>query len=469
MLTLLVGGLVAPSPAVAQLSLVTSPSSSAFLQLERQRDQEARLALERTLPMTQRLAVDWGGWFDWYNFTFDDGIRNRVQWSYDLRLWAAFSADTGTHEGYARMRLGFINWKEGTSYENNDNDTIGPNLERGWYQLDVTQALQRYGNVTLPFGLKTKIGRDLVNAGSGYVLSLPLDHVQVQSELAGFQTTFLVGRTPGSTPNIDRSLPVRNETDRVFWMIEERYKGNPSHEPFVYAIFQDDRTNENPVDLLQNYRYDSQYYGWGSTGELVRNLRYNTEWVIQRGSSYGDRRFLYTNDIKAWAFDQELSYLFSHRMQPRISAEYMFASGDQDRLGSPTDARGGNTRDFVDKSFVGFGFRDTGLSLAPRLSNIHIWRVGGSFLPAPDVHFLRNLELGANVFIFAKHRSAAAISDPLAVDASGYLGWETDYYMNYRITSDLSLTVRFGTFFPGEAFRESDVRPFLLTGLTWSF
>lgn len=462
---------VISAAARAQLSLQTSPSSSAFLQLQRQIEEENRQKVFQALPMTQRVQVDWGGWFDWYTFLFDDGIESsRTLRTYDLRLWGAFSADQGAHEAYARMRLGWVNWNPGDSYDEfRENDTIGPNLERGWYQFDLKKALKAYQKTDLPFSLKTKIGRDFVTAGSAFAIALPLDHVQLQGEWAGFQTTFVVGKTPDSTPNIDQSFPVAGHSNRNIWIIEERYKGFDNHEPFVYVAFNSDHTGERPLDLLQNYQYDSQYYGFGSTGELVQNLRYNTEWVFERGESFGDRRFMFRDQIKAWAFDQEIEYLFSGPHKPRASLEYMFASGDPDRLGSPTNAEGGNRTNRVDNSFVGFGFRDTGLAFAPRLSNIHIWRAGASFLPLPEVEAAKNLELGTNWFLYHKNRGDGAVSDPTADRQTGYLGWEMDYFANYRVTSDLSLTVRFGTFFPGGAFNDQTTRTFLLTGVTWSF
>jgi hypothetical protein len=444
--------------------------SDVFLLRQRAIEEQNRANLDRALPGTQKFLFDWGGWFDWYLYLYDDGIdSSRTLRTYDLRLWAALSADDGIHEGYARMRLGIEDWNTGDSYSGRDNDFIGPNLERGWYQFDVSRALKKYGNTELPFSLKVKGGRDFVVAGTGYAISLPLDHVQVQTEYLKFETTFVYGRTPSSTPNIDRSRPVAGESNRRFWIIEERFKGFQNHEPFFYIAWNSDHTREDPLDLLQNYQYDSRYIGWGSVGELAPRLRYSTEWVIERGRSYGDRRFLHRDEIKAWAFDAELEYMFDHRTQPRVSLEYMFASGDKDRLESPTDARGGNRGDHVDNSFVGFGFRDTGLSLAPRLSNVHIWRAGAAFLPLPDVEAFKKLELGTDWFLFHKHRSAAAISDPTADRDSGYLGWEMDYYANYRMTSDLSWTVRFGTFFPGDSFSDRTTRTFLLTGVTWSF
>ena len=245
--------------------------------------------------------------------------------------------------------------------------------------------------------------------------------------------------------------------------------GWDGHEPFFYIAWQDDHTTEDPPNLLQQYRYDSRYIGFGSTGELVQNLRYGTEWVIERGRSYGNARFIKRNTIKAWGFDHRLDYYFRHKSKPVVSAEWMFASGDANRLGSPTNAAGGNRNDKVDRGFIGFGFRDTGLSFAPRLSNIHVWRLGSSFRPLPEVEAAKNLELGTDWYLYYKHRSKAAISDGLAARQSGYLGWEMDYFANWRIVSDLAWTIRFGAFFPGKAFSDRTTRTFLLTGLTWSF
>src|SRR5262245_9741411 len=90
-------------PAAGQLSLSTESRSTAFLQQQMQRDEEARIGAERALPMTQRFAFDYGGWFDWYVFTFNDGLENRTEYTYNVRLWAAMRADEGIHEGYARM------------------------------------------------------------------------------------------------------------------------------------------------------------------------------------------------------------------------------------------------------------------------------------------------------------------------------------------------------------------------------
>ncbi len=443
---------------------------SAFLERQRALERENQRKLQEALPASQKFRVDYGGWFNSYFFLFDDGFESsRTLRQNELRLWASFSADEGIHEGYVRMRATYNDWNHGDGFTRNEDDLNGPNLERGWYQFDIAKALRRDERLELPIELRFKIGRDLVYVGTGYAIDLPLDHVMIQGEVLNIETSYIAGRTPASTENIDRSRSVADHSNRVFHIIESRYKGFDSHEPFVYIAWQDDHTSEDPPDLLQQYRYDSRYIGFGSTGELVENLRYSSEWVIERGRSYNHQRFINRSEVKAWGFDHRLDYYFRHRMKPVISVEWMFASGDADRLGSPTNAKGGNRDDHTDHGFNGFGFRDTGLSLAPTLSNVHVWRAGGSFRPFPDSKATKDLELGTDTYVYWKHHRDAAVSDPLADTPSGYLGWEMDYYANWRITSDLAWTVRFGSFFPGKAFSDQTTRTFLLTGLTWSF
>ncbi|MBI5763851.1 MAG: alginate export family protein [Planctomycetes bacterium] len=456
-------------PVSAQMSLQGGPSN-AFLERQRALERENDRKLQRDLPFDQRFQLDFGGWYNMYFFLFDDGVdSSRTLRQYEFRLWTSFSADQGVHTGYARMRATFDDWNHGDSFTPNEDDLDGPNLERGWYQFDVAKAMRVHGSANPWYELNIKMGRDLINAGTGYAINLPLDHVQIQGQALNFQTTMLLGKVPASTPNIDQSRSVSDHSDRRFWILEERYKGLASHEPFAYVAWQEDDTREDPLDLLQNYTYDSTYIGFGSTGELIQNLRYSSEWVIERGESYGNNRYLYKDEVKAWGFDHRLDYYFRHKTKPSISVEYMFASGDPNRLGSPTNAEGGNRGDYVDNGFSGFGFRDTGLSFAPRLSNVHVWRTGASFRPLPDQQATKNLELGTDYYLYYKNRSRAAVSDTTADEQSGYLGWEMDYYANYRIFNDLSWTVRFGTFFPGSAFSDQTTRTFLLTGVTWSF
>lgn len=281
----------------------------------------------------------------------------------------------------------------------------------------------------------------------------------------------LLGRTVHSWDNLDTSRPNFGQSWRYFYGVQARYTGWAKHEPFVYYIWQRDRQGDGwGAFWLQQWRYDSEYLGIGSRGELARNWRYSAEIVYQRGRGYGDGQFFDRNDICAFGWDFQIEYLSPWRTHPKFILEYMFASGDPTRVGSPTNAAGGNLAFTKDNGFNAFGYRDTGLSLSPELSNIHIWRAGASFFPFENhVEWLQKLEMGTDWFLYHKNRRRAAISDDLATVPSGYVGWEMDYFLNWRFTSDLALTMRYGVFFPGKAYNDRTTRTFFLTGLTWSF
>ncbi len=446
-----------------------SRESDAFLNQQRGVRDQIWEQIDREMPATQKVDFDFGGNYSFNLFLYDDGIdSSRTLRRNDLRLWARMAFDQGAHEIYARARLSFLDFNTGDSYDGNDDDWNGPNLERGYYQFDLKRAMRAYANREIDFNLKAKIGRDLVEFGTGLALSDILDHVAVTYSDSEWELTGLAGKTVGSSQDFDLTRPT-SRTRRAVFGTQLRYLGFEKHRPFAYVLWQSDHNHETRPTPLQDYDYDSVYVGLGSTGELTKNLFYSTEWVYEGGRSYGHRDFYKRDVIKAWAFDIELEYLFDVPKRPRVSAEYIFASGDPDRLASPTDASGGNRGDMRDSSFVGLGYRDTGLSFAPRLSNVHIWRMGGSFFPLAGDPTFDRLELGTNWFLYWKNRRDGAVSDPTADMQSGYLGWEMDYYASWAITTDLSWTARYGLFFPGDAFSDQSSRSFFLTGMTWSF
>ena len=164
-----------------------------------------------------------------------------------------------------------------------------------------------------------------------------------------------------------------------------------------------------------------------------------------------------------------MAYLFDGPKQARVSAQYLFGSGDSDRTRSPVNTVGGFQGDRHDRGFTGFGFRETGLSFAPRIGNLHMGRVGASFHPWPEDASLRHFELGADWYLYYKHHRDGAVSDATANKRSSYLGWEMDYFANWRVTADIAYTARLGAFFPGKAFSDRTTRTFALVGIIWSF
>ncbi len=453
---------------LAQASGQERQETQSFIQQRRMLEQAAREERARVAPLNEQVDVQWGGWFEYFTFHIDDGEQSsRVLQRPGLAVWSRITADQGAHEAFVRMRLNYSYFNRGDEFDLQQ-DWEGPNFDRAWYQVNVGRALR----LTQPgdrFQASVRIGRQDVRLGTGFALDLPLDAVTLDVKLTDIRVRGLLGRTIGSFPNVDRSPRVADHSNRRFYGVEASYTGLQRHVPFVYALWNQDHTDERYEDWFQEYSYDTQYFGFGSRGSLSANLMYWAEAVFEQGRSFGDGDFVRRDRVEAFAWDAGLEYLFQRAMRPRIAAEYLFASGDGGRYANPTGALGGNTLDREDTGFVGFGFRDTGLNAGPSLSNLHVWRMGGSLAPLDENDFFRDLEVGANAFLYHKNQRAGAISDPTADRRSGFLGWEMDTFVNWRLASDVSWTARWGVFFPGSAYSDRDTRQTFFTGLTWSF
>jgi hypothetical protein len=248
--------------------------------------------------------------------------------------------------------------------------------------------------------------------------------------------------------------------------------GLDGHRPFIYFLNNQDDTRPEPWDPVQSYEYTSRYLGGGSQGTILSpNLRYEAEIVAEWGQTYSEGITGGRDPIRAMALDVLLEYLFPVRTKPKVSVEYMYGSGDQNRRLSSTSTVGGNRADSTDNAFNAFGYRDTGIALSPLISNIHIYTAGGSFFPLEKIKLFRKMEIGTKVFFYQKARSEGPISDTRAVGDSRWLGWEWDVFCDWRLTSDLAWTTRFGAFMPGSAYDGGDktCQQFLYTGLVFSF
>ncbi|MHC4787171.1 MAG: hypothetical protein ACYTE6_14545, partial [Planctomycetota bacterium] len=111
---------------------------------------------------------------------------------------------------------------------------------------------------------------------------------------------------------------------------------------------------------------------------------------------------------------------------------------------------------------------DTGLALAPNLSNLFIARLGGSTYPFRATSSLGRLRMGAAGLLFFKIDSEASLNIP-SRDGT-FLGGEIDVFADWRIASDVSMNVRYGVFFPGDAACcPDDPRHFFYVGFNYAF
>jgi len=463
-LALLAGG----APTMAQVP-ATRHEPDAFLNRRRAVGDELQKQHEEQFGTAPRGMFDFGGWYNFNIFLFDDGLESsRTLRRRDWRVWGRASLGDGAHQFYARGLLSEIDFNGGDAFDGDENDIEGMNLERGVYRFDLAKYLRASHGRTIDGNLVVHAGRDLVEFGEGLTLSMPLDHVSTTGTSGDFELTTLVGKTVGSTQDFDLSRTAKR-LHRTFIGGQFRYLGWERHRPFAYALWQRDRNREAVWRPLRDLDYDSFHVGIGSAGELTERFAYATELVFETGHSSSQRTFDRDNHIRAWAVDAELTYLFTGVRRGRLSVEYLFASGDSGRTISPTNTASGVQHDRRDTGFVGFGFRETGLSFAPRYSNLHMLRAGASLYPWAEDRNLRHLELGTDWYLYYKNHHDGAVSDPTADLSSGYLGWETDYFANWRVTADLAYTARVGVFFPGRAFSDRTTRTFALVGVVWSF
>ncbi len=106
---------------------------------------------------------------------------------------------------------------------------------------------------------------------------------------------------------------------------------------------------------------------------------------------------------------------------------------------------------------MNFGYIDTGLSLAPRLSNLQMIKFGLSMTPSEFVK-KRNVSLNATFFLFRKDKKEAEISDNRAVKQHRNIGKELDISVVWNVFSDLNVSVDYGRFYPGGAYYYDEAR-----------
>ena len=447
-----------------------APAARAQQNGRRVYEEQLRVRIDEQIPSTREVDLDAGGWFSFAFFDYSDRstYQDRTLRQYQIRAWAKLNLFR-VHQFYVRGLVGWEDWNRGDHPRDKGDEDTGPEVERAWYKFDLGQLLRNQTGQEPPVSLKVKVGRQFARIGTALVLSMPLDMIQLEAAAGQWELMALLAKTRSRTPNIDSSERVFDRQQRCFWGAEVTYRGLGHHRPFIYYLGQRDHTAAKPEDASQKYEYDSQYLGIGSTGSLIlRDLRYRFEVVGEWGSNYSAGVTSGKDRICAMAVDVLLEYLFRVPTRPRVSIEYLYGSGDADRSTSATSTIGGNRSGTRDHSFIAFGFRDTGLCFSPRMANLHIYSVGASLHPLEHIKLCRKLEVGVKAFFYQKD-THGPLSDTTADKPRDWVGWEAGLFANWRLTSDLTWTIRYGAFQPGEAFTDRTCRYFLLTAVTFSF
>ena len=439
---------------------------------ERRVEEESRMSADAAVPKLsqeyQRWLLEYGGWFNFRftEFKNDDNDNSLTDsfdssFSMDSRAWikatlkpAPEAEHDRRHSFYLRLKNLYIERYGDSSVERYDND--GPHVDYAFAVLDFT-----------PY--RIEVGRRYFNVGRGIAYSNVNDGLQFNYFKPGWNFGGFVSHTLPHEDNLDASVPgFDKESDRIFYGLGAGYAGIKDNVFYGFALVQRDDSEERPNDPTQDYDYHSEYFGLGAKGRLVKRFDYWLELIRQTGQS----RVPGTNakaDVDAYAANAGLQTNFNVVTQPRLTFEYAFGSGDEDRS-DVTDTIGGNTGS-KDSNFNYFGYMPTGIALAPRLSNLHMLRAGFDFKPMERLFLLRDMGVSLNYYYFRKDKSTGGISDLDATMADKDIGQEIDVEISYRIFSDLALSLEYGHFMPGDAFAEGtdDEEDYFSVSLTHSF
>jgi len=295
-----------------------------------------------------------------------------------------------------------------------------------------------------------KIGRRYFGVGQRVAYSDVHDGAEIYLSLPKGSIKAFVSRALPHEENIDTSIPgYTKESDRYFYGLEYTYSAIPDQSLYGYLVIQRDCTDESPDDPIHDFTYNSEYFGLGAQGKAAAGLNYLAEIIRETGKS-----FVYdTNeksDVDAWAGIFGINYDWQAYSHPSLSLRYAFGSGDSDRL-SVTDTQNGNISG-EDNNFLYFGYIPTGYALFPRLSNLHLYKIGISFKPMENSPLFKNLSLGIDYYRYYKDKSTGGIYDPDATESDDDIGSELDLTLSWQILSDISCWVQYGHFYPGDAY-----------------
>ena len=176
---------------------------------------------------------------------------------------------------------------------------------------------------------------------------------------------------------------------------------------------------------------------------------------MQRGDIAGDT-------VSAWAVHAGVAWTPAHvSTKPKVSGEYNFASGDT----TPGDGRRGTFDQLYASTHAKYGLVDAvgwrnmhDVAGLVEVSPVKKLKVGGG------VHYLALATVADGLYASSGTR---AILNRAATSRS--IGWETDGWVNYAISKELSVAAGLGVLFAGEYLQQSsNVDRFWSPYLAWN-
>lgn len=361
----------------------------------------------------------------------------------DYRVWISqvYSKDLKMYGRARKLAFGF-----GTLPGTPEPDTaIQEKVEVDLLFLDIDMGR----------GFAGRPGRQFQRVGRGLTLSADLDGLEFSHTGEGWRHRAFGGSSLRRDPNLDTSVVGfdRGTAKRDFALVESEYRTVNGPRYYGYGVLQHDRSRSlNPVQAARPFRYHSEYLGVGAEGRVSQSLHYYLEGVRQTGDTLADIASSPRVKIRAGGALAGLLYYPRGDWHPLATLEYGWGSGDA-RRGSVTSVFGGKQTGTTDENFLYFGAFDGGLALSPRLSNLHVVRLGYQVKPRPTgARILPEVLVGGKVSAYFKDDPDGVISDPLPALASSRVGTGVDLFVAARPVSDFSLLAQVGRFMPGAAY-----------------
>jgi hypothetical protein len=431
--------------------------------------------IDTGLTLWERAQFDYGGSLAFSYLTLDQAGGNSVRLLQpEATVFGRLNID-GVHSVFARAQFTYRDFSDGDSFDGRGDRWVQPFPDRYWYEFDLRRAMDVYQQTDIDHNVNIRVGRQFLDWGSGLAFSEALYAARPIFEFdKRNRAELLVGVTPNHTADFDSSrMNYDTKTERVYYGALLAHVFDGGDELYGFALGMDDHNNEDRSAegglTGVNFERDSIYFGLGARGTIGQSWLYLVEGVYQYGDSASDPLLgvQTIEDLRAWAARAQFTYVFRDENESRFQAELLIASGDSDRL-SNTNTVAGNTPGTDDNGFNSLGYAFTGVAFAPTLSNLVSVRAGLATMPLRSDEDYRDLQLGCDLIVSFKYDSDAPIDEPTT--HNGFLGTEFDVYANWRISSDLAVTARYGVFFPGTAIPEpDDIRNFFYVGVTLSF
>ena len=364
----------------------------------------------------------------------------------EIRLWGKLLFWEKSF-AYVRVKDSYSSSKNVTDYDENSGggDNQGPDLEMGYLSFNS----EKYS---------LDLGRQFFSVGRGIAYSNINDGILFQSSSVDWVFKGFLAHSLAHEDNIDYSIPEYDKegNSRSFVGLEAGYTGMRTSALYAFCLIQKDHSTPPTQDNNQKYQYDSQYFGLGFTNKKY-NLSSWGEVIKETGHSYTDSSGggpMERKPIDAWAAIAGMRYDTYAHFQPATEVEIAYGSGNSSRSSVTNTYNGGNTNS-KDTNFLYFGGYYGGYALSPNLSNLFITKIDQSFKPLYFLNPVKDITLGVKYYLYFKDKKNGGISDTDATVKKRFVGSEFDTYFYWQISPSFDFIVRYGIFFPGDAYPEN--------------